>query len=249
MRRRMEKLRTRALWGTVGVLAARNVSVPLLPAATYVPLNLALSAGLVAVGRAAGTTWGQLGLAGCDLRSGLRWGGAVGGAAAAVMAIGAALPVTRGFFEDERVQIDNGLGELAYQALIRIPFGTVLFEEVAFRGVLLALLMQRMSIRSAVLVNSALFGLWHIVPSLGASETNGIDGLAQTGAVAGAVVVTFVGGVVFCALRLRSGHLVAPVLLHLAFNVTGYVLSWAVQSHASDSTAFAHGLAVLGHFG
>jgi uncharacterized protein len=225
-----DRPRTRVLWGTVGVLAARNVSVPLLPAATYIPVNLALGAGLVVVARAVGTTWAQLGLAGRQLRSGVRWGVAVGAAAAAVMAIGAALPLTRPLFEDGRVQIDNGLGELAHQALVRIPLGTVLFEEVAFRGVLLALLMQRMSTRSAVLVNSALFGLWHIVPTLGAADTNDIGGLAQAGTVAGAVVVTFVGGVVFCALRLRSGHLVAPVLLHLAFNVTGYALSWAVQS-------------------
>lgn len=140
------------------------------------------------------------------------------------------LPITRGFFEDERVQIGNGLGELAHQALVRIPLGTVLFEEVAFRGVLLALLMQRMGTRSAVLVSSTLFGLWHIVPTLGAANTNDIGGLSQAGTVAGAVVITFVGGVVFCALRLRSGHLVAPVLLHLAFNVTGYALSWVVQS-------------------
>ena len=230
MRRRTEELRARTLWATVGALAARNVSVPLLPAATYIPINLALGAGLVAGARTVGTTWEQLGLAGRALRSGLRWGTAAGGAAAAAMAIGVALPLTRGLFEDGRVQVSNGLGELAYQVLVRIPLGTVLFEEVAFRGVLLALLMQRMTTRSAVVVSSALFGLWHIVPTIGAANTNDIDGLAQVGTVAGAVVVTFVGGVVFCALRLRSGHLVAPVLLHLAFNVTGYALSWAVQS-------------------
>lgn len=231
MRRRTPRsLRRWALPGTIGVLAARNLSVPLLPAATYLPVNLALGAGLVAVARAAGSTWAQLGLASRDLRSGLRWGGLVGAAAAGVMALGAALPLTRAFFEDERVEIDNGLGELAYQALVRIPLGTVVFEEVAFRGVLLALLLRRMSTRSAVLVNSALFGLWHIVPSMGAATTNGVLGIGQVGAVAGAVVVTTVGGVVFCALRLRSGHLVAPVLLHLAFNVTGYALAWWVQT-------------------
>lgn len=217
-------------WGTAGVLAARNISVPLLPAASYLPLNLALGAGLVTVARAVDTTWEQLGLSGRALRSGLRWGAAVGGAAAAAMAIGAALPLTRGLFEDGRVQIDNGLGELAHQALVRIPLGTVLFEEVAFRGVLLGLLLQRMGTRPAVLVSSVLFGLWHIVPTVGAASTNDIGGLAQAGAVAGAVVVTFAGGVFFCALRLRSGHLVAPVLVHLAFNVTGYALSWVVQS-------------------
>jgi uncharacterized protein len=220
----------RVLAATVAALAARNVSVPLLPAGSYIPVNLAMGAGLVAVARWAGATWDELGLARDRLRSGLRWGAVVGGAAAAVMAAGAALPLTRTFFEDERVDLDGGGAELAYQTLVRIPLGTVVFEEVAFRGVLLALLCRRMGTRSAVLVNSGLFGLWHIVPTVGAASTNGIGGLAQAGTVAGAVVVTTAGGVVFCWLRLRSGHLAAPVLLHLAFNVTGYSLAWWVQS-------------------
>lgn len=230
MRAGARRLRAWSTGATVGVLAARNVSIPLLPTATYVPLNLAVGTGLVALARAAGTTWAELGLARRRLGPGLRLGALVGGTAAAVMAVGAALPLTQGFFEDERVQVGNGMGELAYQTLVRIPLGTVLFEEVAFRGVLLALLRQRMSTRAAVLVDSALFGLWHIVPTLDTASTNDVLGSAQLGAVVGAVVVTTLGGVVFCALRLRSGHLAAPVLLHLAFNVTGYALSWWVQT-------------------
>lgn len=218
------------LAAAVGALAARNLVSPLLPAAGYVPVNLTLGAGLVALARSAGTTWAELGLARRRLGFGLRLGALAGGAAAATMAIGAALPVTRPFFEDERVEVGAGAGELVYQTLFRIPLGTVVFEELAFRGVLLALLQRRTGTRAAVVVSSALFGLWHIVPTVGAADANGITGFDQVGTVAGAVVVTTVGGVVFCWLRLRSGHLAAPVLLHLAFNVTGYSLSWLVQS-------------------
>lgn len=220
----------RGLVAAVAALTARNVASPWLPAAAYVPVNLALGAGLVALARWSGTTWAELGLARRRLGAGLRLGALAGGAAVAVMTIGAALPLTRGFFEDERVDVDAGGGELAYQALVRIPLGTVVFEEVAFRGVLLALLCRRMSTRSAVLVSSGLFGLWHIRPTIGAADVNDIAGAALAGSVLGAVVVTSVGGVAFCWLRLRSGHLAAPVLLHLAFNVTGYSLSWWVQS-------------------
>jgi membrane protease YdiL (CAAX protease family) len=222
--------RNGVLAATVAALAVRNVSGPWLPAAAYVPLNLTIGAALVGLARWSGTTWGELGLARDRLPFSLRLGALVGGAAAAVMAVGALVRTTRGFFEDGRVDVGLGGGELAYQTLVRIPLGTVVFEEVAFRDVLLALLCQRMGTRSAVLVYSVLFGLWHIVPTLGAANTNEITGLAQAGTVVGAVVVTAVGGVVFCWLRLRSGHVVAPVLLHLAFNVTGYSLSWWVQS-------------------
>jgi uncharacterized protein len=218
------------LASSVAAVTARNLAGPLLPPASYVPVNLALGAGLVALARWSGTSWAELGLARHSLRSGLRAGAAVGGAATAVMTVGALLPVTRGFFDDARVDVHAGGGELAYQTLARIPLGTVLLEELAFRGVLLALLRQRMPTPAAVLVDSVLFGLWHIVPTLGAARTNDITGVVQAGAVAGAVAVTTIGGVVFCRLRLGSGHLVAPMLLHLAFNVTGYALSWSVRA-------------------
>lgn len=202
----------------------------MLPPSWYVPVNLVVAALLVVIARRADVTWRQLGFARHRRMAGLRTGLVVGAVAVAVMAVGALLQPTQTFFEDERVDVAAGGGELAYQTLLRIPVGTVLFEEVAFRGVLLALLRHRIGTRAAVLVGSGLFGLWHVVPTLAAARTNDIAGLAQAGAVAAAVLITAAGGVLFCALRLRSGHLLAPILLHLTFNDSGYVLSWWVQS-------------------
>jgi CAAX protease family protein len=49
------------------------------------------------------------------------------------------VPVTCPWFEDQRVaEVDTPV-ELAYQALVRIPFGSAVLEEFAFRGVLVGL--------------------------------------------------------------------------------------------------------------
>ena len=145
------------------------------------------------------------------------------------MLVGAALPVTRGLFDDARVPADVSAWERLYQTAIRIPIGTVAFEELAFRGVVLALLSRRFSMTAAVAVDSALFGLWHIVPTLATARANEIVGVQGAGLVIGSVLVTTIGGLVFCALRVRGRHLLAPAVLHLGFNDTGYLLAWWVR--------------------
>jgi len=57
---------------------------------------------------------------------------------AVVFAVGAALPQTRDAFRDARYHLDWQHALLT--AFVLIPLGTVLFEEVAFRGVLWGLL-------------------------------------------------------------------------------------------------------------
>ena len=46
-----------------------------------------------------------------------------------------------------------------------MPFGTVLLEEVGFRGALHGLL-GRATAGTATAVSSALFGLWHVLPAI-----------------------------------------------------------------------------------
>ncbi len=216
----------RAAGVVVALLAVRNVGEVPLPDPAYVPTNLATGALLVALARRGGCSWQDLGLGGRHVRRGLAYGGAAASAVAAVMLLGAALPLTRGLFDDERVRAHAGGGELLYQTAYRIPLGTVAFEELAFRGVLLALLRRRLSLWAAVAVDSALFGLWHIRPTLAAARANEIVGTGRVGLVIGSVLLTAAGGVVFCALRLRGRHLLAPALAHLAFNDVGYLLAW-----------------------
>jgi uncharacterized protein len=79
-------------------------------------------------------------------------------------------------------------------------------------------------------VSSLLFGLWHIRPTLGTLATNDLaqSAWAQVGAVTAAVALTTVGGLFFCALRLASGSLVAPVIVHTATNSAAIVAAYVV---------------------
>ena len=213
----------------VALLGVRNVGEVLLPAVAYVPTNMAVAAVLLMVARRSGCSWEALGLGGRHIRRGVTVGAVAASAAIVAMLLAAAVPMTRGFFNDARVPSDAPGWERLYQTLIRIPFGTVAFEELAFRGVLLAVLCRRLRLAAAVGVNSALFGLWHIVPTLSTATANDIEGLARVGLVTGSVLATAAGGVVFCALRLRGRHVLAPAMLHVAFNDVGYLTAWWVR--------------------
>jgi uncharacterized protein len=215
----------------VAVLALHNVfGNEVVPDAVYVPANLLTGALLVAIAFAAGASFGDLGLGRADASTGLRWGLAIAGVVAVGIAVGVVLPPSRGLFHDQRVAGLSGAG-LAYEALLRIPVGTALFEELAFRGVLLALLLRVTSSIPAVAVSSALFGLWHILPTISALRANELaaGAVATIGAVGGAVVVTAIGGVLLCVLRLHTGSLVAPLLAHTATNSLAIVGAFLVQ--------------------
>jgi membrane protease YdiL (CAAX protease family) len=141
----------------------------------------------------------------------------------------AAVPATRPVLRDDRIAGLSGR-EVAYQALLRIPFGTVLWEETAFRGVLQAALVRVMPAGAAVTVTSAIFGIWHIGPTAAALRINGLaggPGRMLAGVTAG-VAATAAGGVLLSWLRARSGSLAAPVLLHIATNCGGALTAWAV---------------------
>ncbi|SHN55621.1 CAAX protease self-immunity [Geodermatophilus obscurus] len=209
----------------VPVLGAwNNLVVHRLPGrpGSYVVANVVATAVLLAAARVSGLSWAELGLDRRRLAAGARWGGACAAVVAAGYATALALPAVRPLLADARAAGLDG-GDLAGEVLVRIPFGTVLWEEVAFRGVLLAALVRLLPRAGAIAASAALFGLWHVRPTLGALAANDLaDGpLARTGAVVLACFGTAAAGVLFTGLRERSGSLLAPVLLHLATNTLG----------------------------
>jgi membrane protease YdiL (CAAX protease family) len=223
--------RPAALAIVVGVLAARNVAgEALVPSAWYVPVNLAVVVVLAIVAHRSRLSADEVGLSPAAAPSGLAVGVGVAAVVAVVIVLAAATPLTRPYFEDQRIAGIDGAGELAYQALVRIPLGTALLEELAFRGVLLALVTRLRSVGTAVIVSSLLFGLWHIHPTLGALASNDLagSGPARAGAVAAAVALTTVGGMLLCGLRLVSGSLVAPLIVHATTNSTATVSAYVV---------------------
>jgi membrane protease YdiL (CAAX protease family) len=209
----------------VAVLAVwNNLVVTRLPGypGSYVVANVAAAGVLVAAARWAGLTWAELGLARRGLPAGLRWGGLCAALVAAGYAFAVAVPVLRPLLTDARVGDMDG-AEIAYQVLVRIPLGTVLWEEVAFRGVLLAAGARVLSLPAATALSSVVFGIWHIRPTLsGLAANDVVSGPVATGvAVAVACLATAAAGVLLTGLRLRSGSLLAPVLLHVATNSLG----------------------------
>jgi uncharacterized protein len=223
-------------WALVlAVAVAWNLVANLwLPRALYVPGAAATAALLVAVAvRVGGASAAELGLGRRDLGRGLAWGAAAAAAVAVVLALAAAWPATRGLFEDRRAAGASTAG-LLYLALVWVPLGTVLVEETLFRGVLLGLGRRRWSPVAAAAVSSAAFGLWHVLPARRVTSFNPVtEGLADDPAVrmlgvVAAVAGTALGGLVFCWLRLRSGSLLAPALVHWATNGVSYALAFAV---------------------
>ncbi|SDN04362.1 CAAX protease self-immunity [Geodermatophilus siccatus] len=217
----------------VPVLGAwNNLVVHRLPGrpGSYVVANVAAAGVLLVAARTAGLSWAELGIDRRRLAAGARWGGACAAVVAAGYGTALGVPALRPLLGDARVAGLGG-GELAGQVLVRIPLGTVLWEEVAFRGVLLATLGRLLPRRGATGVSAALFGLWHVRPTLGALAANDLAGgpLARTGAVVLACLGTAAAGVLFAELRLRSGSLLAPALLHLATNCLGLLAAAAAH--------------------
>jgi membrane protease YdiL (CAAX protease family) len=198
----------------------------------YVPVNvLATGAALSAAG-VSGLTAADLGFG----RGGWRPGRPATRLAAAVTAgwvLAAAVPAARPVLGDKRVSSLDGRA-VAYAVLVRIPFGTVLWEEVAFRGVLQAALRRVLPETAAIAATSALFGMWHIRPTAEALRANDLAasrGRLTAGVLAG-VTATAAGGALLSWLRARSGTLAAPALVHLATNCGGARAAWAARPKA-----------------
>ncbi|QWF78433.1 CPBP family intramembrane glutamic endopeptidase [Amycolatopsis sp. CA-230715] len=145
-----------------------------------------------------------------------------------------AFVLARPVFDDGRIG-HPGAGQLLVLALVRIPFGTVLVEEVAFRGVLPALFGGGERWRwKPVLCASALFGLWHLLPSLALKENaavhaalGGVPWLIPILAMLAAAAV----GVVFCWWRYAAHGVLTTILIHFATNSGGLVLAWWVVTY------------------
>ncbi len=217
---------------TLAVLVAANLAVHYRSGLPGLVTAVVASALLLGVLRGAGGTRADAGLGAGTFGRGARWALALIGLVAVVYLAGALLPATRTLFEDRRYD-GMGAGELAVRVLVLVPVGTVLLEEVAFRGVLYGLVCRTHGALRATAVSSLLFGLWHVLPSLhlatakpALTEVFGDSAAGAALAVAGAVLFTAAAGVLFCELRRRSGSLLAPMGLHWAVNAFGYVATF-----------------------
>ena len=182
-----------------------------------------------------GATLDDLGLGWADAREGLLYGAGAVALVLLVLVVAAVIPATNGFLHDSRAQISGD--RLAYDLGVSIVLFTAIPEEFAFRGVLLGSGLRMWGPWRASLASSALFGLWHIAPTLHTMSDNHVfRGAAASVAgqvllVLGAIAVTFVAGLAFCWLRLRSRSLIAPVLAHAATDGLALTVAWFTVHH------------------
>jgi uncharacterized protein len=214
-----------------GVLAAYNNTGGESPYRQrwYPVTNLGAAGVLLAAAAASGLTAAELGLTRERVPAGLRCAAGPAAALAAGWLTLAATPATRPVLADRRI---TGLTwpQVAYQVTVRIPVGTVLWEETAFRGVLQAALGRVLPTPAAIAVTSGVFGIWHIQPTIAALGINGVAPGSRAGwaGVTAAVAGTAAIGGLLSWFRQRSGSLSAPVLLHLTANCGAALAARAV---------------------
>ncbi|GEN78965.1 CPBP family intramembrane glutamic endopeptidase [Actinotalea fermentans] len=229
-------------WVATGVVIATLVAVNVVQHLVWQAwwLGPVVAGALLAFARWNGLTWHELGLHRRRHRSGMRWGLGVIGVVAVVYLIGVLLPVSRTAFLDARYHL--GVGSALFAAFVTIPVTTILVEEVAFRSVLWAVLSRHATTWRVLLASSALFGLWHILPSRNITTANhgigdvvsglGLAGAGATVLVIGAIVLfTAIGGAVAGELRRRSGSVLASAGMHWATNSLGVlfgILAWRI---------------------
>jgi membrane protease YdiL (CAAX protease family) len=217
----------------VAALVSVNFAEHLLRGAEW--LGPVAAVALLVFARWSGLSWSQLGLHHSRLRSGMRWGLGAIALVAAVYLVGVFIPLTRPAFLDARYHL--GLHGALVSAFVIIPVSTILLEEVAFRSVLWGMLARHVTTWRVLLTSSALFGLWHILPSLHLAAANHGVGDAVRGAgtaasvlvIVGIVAFTALGGVVAGELRRRSGSVLASAGMHWATNSLGVLfglLAW-----------------------
>ena len=222
-----------ALLAVVTVVANRVLPGWSLGGWAYPLVNGTAAVLLVVLARRCGLTAGELGLGTATLRRSALVGLAGAGAVGIAFLVATVVPQLRDLFDDERAA-GLSAGWLLWVAAVRIPVGTVLLEEVAFRGVLPALLgggEERRLFWRPALASSVLFGLWHVLPSMSLSGQNAALGSLFGGA--GPVLVPLlavagstVAGLWLCWWRYAGRGLLAPILVHLSTNSGGLLLAW-----------------------
>ncbi|HEY5114364.1 MAG TPA: CPBP family intramembrane glutamic endopeptidase [Nakamurella sp.] len=230
---RARRRRLIALAVAIAVLVVSNImSNRILPEWAYVPWNLSMAFVLLGIAYRGGASPVAVGLGIRHWHRPVGVGLLLAGGTALLFALGMVLPATRNAFTDSRIG-DADLWQMLWVVLVQIPLGTVLLEEVAFRGVLPALMGSSPAIRwrwIPVLGASVLFGLWHILPSIGIDNANAAVGGAlghnQALTTTLAVLSMTAAGTAMCALARVGKGIKTTMLLHWATNSLGFFAAW-----------------------
>jgi len=212
--------------------ASTTLANRVLPGWAYPVCGLVAALVLVLLGRVAGCPWRDLGLR--EVRRPVLVGLAGAALVAAVFGIALAVPALRTVYHDGRVG-DPDFGQLLWLTCGRILFGTVLIEEVAFRGVLPALFgaADDRWRWGPILGSAALFGLWHALPALAIGRNAAVHAVfGTTPAVVLQVMAMAAAGVagIFLHWWRHVGHgVAASAIVHFTTNAGGLTLAVLVR--------------------
>jgi membrane protease YdiL (CAAX protease family) len=186
------------------------------PPAWQLATGPATAAVILLVARGSGRSWTEIGVT----ARGAGWAAAAVALTVVVYALALLIPATRRLFRDPRYR--QSTGRALVDALIAVPLATVLVEEAAFRGALWTLL------GPVAWAAPVLFGLWHVLPG---SRTNAA--VQGRWALLATFAFTTAAGVLLALLRVVSGGLLAPFVLHWAANGLG-VLAGALAARCGS---------------
>jgi len=185
--------------------------------------------GLFAIYKIAMLSLAEVGLDRANIKTGLKYGGY------AILVI--ALTYLLIFFLDKQAFLDpryrQTIPTAIYAATVLLLLKTVIFEELAFRGIGLAILVGiKLNRRLAGIISSVAFGLWHISSSLSIEKYNlgGNIIVPRPIVMMGILIATSAAGFVLCELRWRSKSLLAPILAHWFINAFALILA-AISWH------------------
>ncbi|MFD1825724.1 CPBP family intramembrane glutamic endopeptidase [Mumia zhuanghuii] len=215
----------------VGAIVVTGALLAVLPLAVSTIVAVAATLVFLGLARRLLLTADDLGLARGHLGSGARWAAASAGGFALVYAVALVVPATHDLLVDDRSP--DSLADLAVRVLLVIPLHTVVLEELVFRGVVQGMVRRDRGVRTATVVSSLLFGLWHLGSASSAlagnqavSETLGASPLVTFAGMVAIVSGTALAGVVLAYARERSGSLLAPMGLHWAANAAGTIATY-----------------------
>jgi len=118
------------------------------------------------------------------------------------------------FFDLRYLWVDAGFSEYIYRALI-----PGIWEEVAFRGIVLVLLLKIYSERTSIIINSVSFGLFHLINLVNMRSSPTPEVVAIN--VTFQVIYTTAAGFVFAYLFVKTNSLIPSILSHYLIDALG----------------------------
>src|SRR6266576_6107882 len=172
-----------------------------------------------------GLTWAEAGIGRTNLLRSSLIGAGIGLGLAAVVLLALELGAQLGTPITYQPLRGAPISAVLTHAMVGLPLQTAIPEELAFRGLLLGLLMRKLTPLRAALVTSAIFVAWHVAVQV---QTLALTNFTSPGqivlATSLAVAGLLAGGLIFAFVRLRTHNLAGAVMAHWLFDaafVTG----------------------------